>query len=265
VRGLFRDNMSTGATDTQPLIRKGGEHVNQSHGERVRSEAEVTLQYTRVLALALALLLGVAQGIWAGIWRHWIGVLVGAVFLGVSCFALQRLLFVPLCCPHIHPAARGIFIALHVAIALLSAMFFVIYVLNQRSAPPDSSFPTSCKFVSNCVRLVLNDPNGTVFRANFSVPIYNNSVTTIQNTILPWLELFLNEDAVVFSNSTFTHAVFVTPFFAFADDFYTLISPYNGTYNAVQLQSNSRLGEIDLGDSTMRVNAFLQWMSARIV
>jgi len=151
-----------------------------------------------------------------------------------------------------------------VIIGLFSGLLFVIYVLNQRVAPPVDEFPDGCRWASNCVRLVFNmSVNQSDFQHNFSIPTYNASIATLQNSITDWLHLIENEDAIVASNSTFIHAIFVSVLWSFADDFYTLITAINNGTNAIQLQSNSRLGKSDLGVNPARVQRFIAWMDSK--
>lgn len=119
-------------------------------------------------------------------------------------------------------------------------------------------FPPACTRES-CVRLTVD--NRTSHNAEgLKVPIYHNSeeeiMTAIYVCILDpnflttqhWLNTeWYETNRMMATNSSYVHSRFITVFFGFTDDFYVLLVPsYNSSF-ALEIQSESRIGQKDFG------------------
>lgn len=120
--------------------------------------------------------------------------------------------------------------------------------------PEILSFPDNCPKITNCTRVADRNVRGD----GLSPLEFNISASEVIGLILDWID-GQARSSILRNTSEFIHAKFLTAFFRFPDDFMIKISS-DGNSTVIWVQSQSRLGESDLGVNEARVQAFFRYM-----
>jgi len=202
------------------------------------------------------MLLGLVEIILAVLWIHIIGVVSG-----VLCFMFGALaIYVTLSTLYYSSRAKRARILgfiVNVLVVLFVVLLIIIHAIGANSE--GNTFPTKCKTITYCCRLMLN--NSTNIKVNnLTAPIINSSYLILQQTVKDWV-IMQPQAKYLYQTTDLIHIQFVSLFFGFPDDMYIQFNCLNTSQVGFNIQSESRIDVRGFNDNYNRVLNFVNFLT----